>query len=200
MSGCFPDYFWSQLLKKTNYSQMKRFLFILGIAVVTLGFYSSCKENTLDQLREQEIVALDKYVADNALAAAKDSSGIYFKNIEVGTGDTIKSGFKVMMFFKITLINGTTVFTTEDKYGHNYEEYAFWVDVSNDAVNSSYVQQIAGLHVGLKKMRVGGKAFMVIPSELAFKALDNSSTLGIPRFSTLLATVYAKKGYSPENQ
>lgn len=179
---------------------MKQFLFFLGFAVLISGFYTSCKEDTLDQLRDEEIVALDDYVKDNGLTEAKDSTGIYFKDIEVGTGDTITSGYKVMMFFKITLINGTTVFTTEDKYGHNYEEYAFYVDVSNELVNSSYVQQIAGLHHGLKKMRVGGRAFMVIPSELAFKALDNSSTMGIPRFSTLLATVYAKRGYSPEDQ
>ena len=40
---------------------------------------------------------------------------------------------------------------------------------------------------------------MVIPSELAFKAVDNSS-IGIPRFSTLLAKVYVKSGLSPEAQ
>ena len=49
-------------------------------------------------------------------------------------------------------------------------------------------------------MHVGDKALIVIPSELAFKAVDNTSILGIPRFSTLLATVYAKRGYSPKDQ
>jgi len=105
-----------------------------------------------------------------------------------------------MLYFKITLIDGTVIFTTEDEAGRNYEEFAFYVDVSNDIVNASYVQQIAGLHQGLKKMQVGGKALIVIPSELAFKAVDYRSSLGIPRFSTLLATVYAKRGYSPEDQ
>ncbi|MBA4410960.1 MAG: FKBP-type peptidyl-prolyl cis-trans isomerase [Bacteroidota bacterium] len=179
---------------------MKQFLFFLGFAVVLSGVYTSCNENTLDILRDNEIVALDKYVKDNNLTDAKDVSGIYFKDIVKGTGDTIKSGYKVMLYFKITLLDGKVIFTTEDEAGRNYEEFTFYVDVNNDIVNASYVQQIAGLHQGLKKMKVGGKAFMVIPSELAFKAVDNSSTLGIPRFSTLLATVYAKKGYSPEDQ
>ncbi|HAQ19715.1 MAG TPA: hypothetical protein DCR40_10855 [Prolixibacteraceae bacterium] len=179
---------------------MKQFLFFLGFAVVLSGVYTSCKENTLDVLRDNEIAALDKYVKDNNLTDAKDVSGIYFKDIVLGTGDTIKSGYKVLLYFKITLLDGKVIFTTEDEAGRNYEEFAFYVDVNNDIVNASYVQQIAGLHQGLKKMKVGGKAFMVIPSELAFKAVDNSSTLGIPRFSTLLATVYAKKGYSPEDQ
>jgi hypothetical protein len=48
-------------------------------------------------------------------------------------------------------------------------------------------------------MRTGGRAFMVIPSELAFKAVDNSS-IGVPRFSTLLARVYVKSGMSPYQQ
>jgi len=179
---------------------MKQILFFLGFAVLLSGVFTSCKEDTLDAMRDDEIAALDKYVKDNNLTDAKDASGIYFKDIEKGTGDTIKSGYKVMLYFKITLIDGTVIFTTEDEAGRNYEEFAFYVDVSNDIVNASYVQQIAGLHQGLKKMQVGGKAFIVIPSELAFKALDYSTTLGIPRFSTLLATVYAKRGYSPEDQ
>lgn len=180
---------------------MKQFLFILGLAVLFSGVYTSCKDSTLDTLREDEIVALDKYLKDNNLTDKKDVSGIYFKPIEAGTDTTlIRSGFKAMLYFKITLLDGTVIFTTEDEYGHNYEEYAFYVDVSNDIVNASYVQQIAGIHKGLKKMHVGDKAFMVIPSELAFKAVDNSSTLGIPRFSTLLATIYVKRGISPEEQ
>jgi FKBP-type peptidyl-prolyl cis-trans isomerase len=48
-------------------------------------------------------------------------------------------------------------------------------------------------------MKAGGRAFMVIPSELAFKAVDNSS-IGVPRFSTLLANVYVKSGLSPYKQ
>jgi len=180
---------------------MKQILFFLGFIVLLSGLFFSCKEDTLDAMRNSEIAALDKYVKDNNLTDAKDVSGIYFKSLIQGTDTTmIRSGFKVMLYFKITLIDGTVIFTTEDEAGRNYEEFAFYVDVSNDIVNSSYVQQIAGLHKGLKKMHIGDTALIVVPSELAFKAVDNTSTMGVPRFSTLLATVYAKKGYSPEDQ
>ena len=179
---------------------MKQYLYILGLIVLFSGFYTSCKKNTLDALREDEVTALDKYVKDNNLTSAKDVSGLYYKEIEKGTGDSIKSGYKVMLNFKITLLDGTVVFTTEDKYGHNYEEYTFYVDANDATINQSYVQQIAGLHKGLKKMPIGGRAFMVIPSELAFKAVDNTGVIGVPRFSTLLVTVYVKKGLSPAQQ
>ena len=179
---------------------MKQFLYILGVAALLTVIYTSCKSTSLDTMRADELVALDKYVKANNLTANKDVSGIYFKTTIPSTDTTmIRSGFKVMCYFKITLLDGTVVFTTEDSAGRNYEEFAFYVDISNTVVNLQYVQQIAGLHKGMKLMHVGETAFMVIPSELAFLAVDNSS-FGVPRFSTLLATVYAKRAYSPAQQ
>lgn len=184
---------------------MKQYLYILGLIFMFSGIFTSCKENTLDALHNDEVAARDEYIKNNNLADAKDDSGIYFKLIERSTDTTlIRSGFKVMLEFKITLLDGAAIpvdyyFTTNDGYGHDYEPRAFYVDVSNDYVNREYIQQIAGLHRGLKKMHIGDTAFMVIPSEQAFKAVDNSS-FGIPRFSTLLATVYVKSGISAEEQ
>lgn len=176
---------------------MKQILVVLGLAVLLSGIYTSCKEDSLEAMRDNEVERLDKYVKDNNLSLYKDPSGIYFWDEVVGSGDTIKGGYQVMIQYTITLLDSTIVFTTEDEYGHTYEEDAFFVDISNDEVNASYVQQIAGMHIGLKKMRIGGRASMIIPSELAFKAVDYSSTLGIPRFSTLLVSVFAKKGTAP---
>jgi FKBP-type peptidyl-prolyl cis-trans isomerase len=179
---------------------MRQYLFILGLIAMLSGIYTSCKTDTLDALREDEITALDKYVKDKNLADFKDASGIYFKDSIVGTGDSIiTSGYKLKLNFKITLLDGTVVFTTEDSAGRNYEEYTFYVDANDATINQAYVQQIAGLHTGLKKMKAGGRASMVIPSELAFKAVDNSS-IGVPRFSTLLVKVYVKSGLSPYKQ
>ena len=177
---------------------MKQYLYILGFIIVFSGLYTSCKKNTLDALHEDEVIALDNYVKSKELTDYKDASGIYYKNSILGTDTTkVRSGFKVYLYFKITLLDGTVIFSTEDKYGHNYEAYDFYVDATDATITAAYVQQIAGLHSGLKKMHVGDTAFMVIPSEYAYKAVDNTSIIGVPRFSTLLATVYVKKGISP---
>jgi FKBP-type peptidyl-prolyl cis-trans isomerase len=179
---------------------MKQFLYILGLSIMLSGIFSSCKPDSLTVMHEDEVAAREQFIKTHNLDEYKDDSGIYFKDSIIGTGDIIKSGYQIKMVYKITLLNGKAVFSNLDEYGHNYEEHSFYVDVSNDIVNQSPVQQIAGLHKGFKKMRIGGRAFMVIPSELAFQALDYSSTYGIPRFSTLLATIYAKDGFSPEEQ
>jgi len=179
---------------------MRQLLYVFGLAVLLSGINTSCKTTSLDTMHDDEVAARTKYVTDKKLTDFKDASGIYFKDSIQGTDTTwVRAGFKVMLTYNITLLNGTVIFTTDDGAGHTYDEVPFYVDVSNTTVNENYVQQIAGLHVGLKKMHIGDTAKMVIPSELAFKAVDNSS-LGIPRFSTLLATVYVKRGYSPAQQ
>lgn len=181
---------------------MKQYLYILGLAIIISGIFTACKPDTLTALHEDEIASRDKYIKGHNLADFKDVSGLYFKDSIIGTGDTIKSGYLVKMYLKVSLLDGTLVstLTTADEFGRNYEEYSFFVDVSNDIVNQQAWQQIAGLHKGFKKMRIGGIANMVIPSELAFQALDKTAALGIPRFSTLVVTAQAVKGYSPEEQ
>ena len=178
---------------------MKQILYVFGLAILLSVTYTSCKKDSLEGMRQDEVDTLDKYVKDNNLARFKDASGIYFKDEVKGTGDTIKALYKVMLQYNIFLIDSTKVFSTEDSLGYTLEEDPFFVDVSTEALNQRRVQQIAGLHIGLKKMHIGDSAFMIIPSELAFKAVDNS-VYGIPRFSTLLVYVYAKNGYLPAKQ
>lgn len=185
---------------------MKQILYILGLAILLSGIYTSCKDTTLETLHQDEVSARDKYVKDNNLTDAIDPSGIYFKTITPSTDTTkIRTGFQVKLNFKITLMDGTVVFTTDDGLGHNYEPFTYYVDATNTTILQDPVQQISGLATGLKKMRLGETAFILIPSELAFKAVDtNTGYVLIPRFSTLLATVYVKSGLSPaqlkENQ
>jgi FKBP-type peptidyl-prolyl cis-trans isomerase len=185
---------------------MKQILYILGLAILLSGISTSCKETTLEALHQDEVNARDKYVKDNNLTDALDPSGIYFKTITPSSDTTkIRTGFQAKLNFKITLLDGTVVLSTDDGLGHNFEPYTYYVDNTNATIAQQYPQQISGLNIGLKKMKVGETAFMVIPSELAFKAVDTSTGyVLIPRFSTLLATVYIKSALSPaqlkENQ
>jgi FKBP-type peptidyl-prolyl cis-trans isomerase len=179
---------------------MKQLLYILGLAIMLSGILYSCKKDSLEVLRDKEVASLQKYVTDNKLEDSKDPSGIYFKMIERSSDTTlIRSKFKVMLHYNVTLIDDTTVvFSTADIYGHNYEDDPFYVDINYSEADASPLQNVAGMHFGLKKMHVGDRAFIVIPSELAFKAVStNTGYSYIPRFSTLLVTVYAKKGYPP---
>lgn len=180
---------------------MKKILYFLGLTMILAGILYSCKEDSFEVMRDNEIAALNKYVKDNNLESYKDPSGIYFRlEGEHQSDDTIKAGYKVMLYYNITLIDDTTVvLSTEDEYGHNFEEDAFYVDLTTASDDASLLQNIAGMHIALKKMHIGDRAFVVIPSELAFKAVMTPTDMGkvIPRFSTLLVSVYARRGYAP---
>lgn len=181
---------------------MKKIVYLLGLALLLAGAFASCKENDLEAMRDKELEALDKYVKENNLTDAKDPSGLYFKLLH-SSGDTtkIRKGFRLQLNHHITLINDTVVFSTQDRLGHNYEDEDFYVEINDETVATSKLQKIAGMHIALKKMHIGDKALIVIPSQLAFKALNTEGIYGyIPRFSTLVVTVHVKSGYLlPEN-
>lgn len=180
---------------------MKQILHVLTLVILISAFFASCKEDRLEVMHDNEVSAREKYIKDNNLEQYRDSSGIYIRiNQPQSSDSSIVKGYKVMLQYNIFLLDSTKVLTTENSAGQTMQEDAFFVDVSNEIVNQNYVQKIAGMHIGLKKMRIGDRAFMVIPSELAYKAVDLSGTIGIPRFSTLVVYVYAKKGYSPYQQ
>lgn len=177
---------------------MKKILYLLGLALLLAGTFASCKENDLEALRDKELESLDKYIKENNLTDAKDPSGLYFKLLHSsGDSTAIRKGFRVQLNYHITLIDDSTVvFTTQDKLGHNYEDDDFYVEINDETVATSQLQKIAGMHIALKKMHLGDKALIVIPSQLAFKALNTTTAFGyIPRFSTLVVTVHAKSGY-----
>lgn len=178
---------------------MKQLLYIFGLAFLLSGILYSCKKDSLEVMRDNEVATLQKYVKDNNLEDAKDPSGIYFKLIQRSSDTTlIRPKFKVLLHYKVTLMDSTVVFSTEDQYGHNYEDDPFYVDVNYTEADASPLQKVEGMHYGLKKMHIGDRATIIIPSELAFKAVSTTTGYSyIPRFSTLLVTVYAKKGYAP---
>lgn len=183
---------------------MKKILYLLGLVLLISGITTSCKKDTFEALREAEIKALDEYVKDHDLAEYKDPSGIYFKLLHRSDDTTrIFPGFKVMLNYNITTLADTAkdVLSTEDENGYSFEEDAFYVDVNDANTAGDLLQQIAGMHIGLKMMHIGDKALFVIPSQLAYKAVTTATPLGaVPRFSTLLVTVYAKKGYAPTTE
>lgn len=176
---------------------MKKILYLFGWALLLAGTFASCKENDLEAMRDKELELLDQYVKENNLADFKDPSGIYFKLLE-SSGDTtkIRKGFRLQLNHHITLVNDTVVFSTKDRLGHNYEDEDFYVEINDETVATSKLQRIAGMHIALKKMHIGDKALIVIPSQLAFKALNAEGDYAyIPRFSTLVATVHVRSGY-----
>ncbi|MBE0666535.1 MAG: FKBP-type peptidyl-prolyl cis-trans isomerase [Bacteroidales bacterium] len=134
---------------------MKRIFYaavLLTLAVVIV----SC--NPAKKYEEEEKSQIADYIASHYITVSPDSKGLYYMETVPGTGDLIKSGDSVGVYY-------TLMFLNHEVLQSNVEEdtpYRFRV--------GSY-ELIEGWAVGLTKMKLGGKARLLIPSILAYGSM-----------------------------
>ncbi len=160
---------------------MKKILLFFAIVAAFGAVVSSCKKGEdLEALRAEEVRKLKEFLAKNDIPDEPKPSGLYYIETLEGDGDTIRVGDRVQIWYTGMYID-STVFDATD----NYNPFEF-------IVGSSDV--ITGMSEGLTYMKQGGKATLIIPSELAYGATNNYS-LGVPRFSTLVFDIEVYKHY-----
>lgn len=152
----------------------KYFVFVLGLVLVI----SSCKEevNNVPKLNYQEIQdslipvnqklnkaedhLIDKFVERKQWKVTKSKTGLRFLIYHEGKGQNLaKAGQFATISYKISLLNGNLCY--ESKLGDNKE---FLIEA--DEIES-------GIHEGIKYMKVGDKAKLIIPSYLAHGLLGD---------------------------
>lgn len=106
--------------------------------------------------KKAEADSIQKYLGDNNINIEPTESGLYFIEIEKGIGGRPVSGDKVKVHYTFTLLNGKKLDSTHDRK----QTYNFVVD--KDEV-------FEGWHEGIKLMRKGSKAKLLIPSEIGYK-------------------------------
>ncbi len=158
-----------------------RSIFVLvGIFAFFLHL-ASCKkdDDTLEKLKAKEARLLKDYLKENNITVSPTSSGLYFIDLEEGSGDYPVSGDRVVVGYTGYLLDGRVFDTTEGKHS-----FKFLVDDGGI---------IAGMNEGIKMIRKGGKGRLIIPSDLAYKG--NSVGI-IPPYSTLIMDIELKNiGY-----
>ncbi len=93
------------------------------------------------------------YMMDEGIELKSTASGLYYQMIEAGEGNNAEWGDWVKVNYKGYTLDGK-VFDSSYKKGKPIEFY-----IGN---------MIAGWNEGLQLMQPGGKAFFVVPSELAY--------------------------------
>ncbi len=136
---------------------------IILSAIIPLIFFSSCKSKS-----EKEMELLQAYITEHNITTEPTASGLYYIETLEGTGDYAATGNKVKVHYEGSLINGEVFDSSFDRG----EPSEFIVG-----------QLIQGWNEGLTYMKIGGKATLIIPSNLAYgtKGTDN-----IPGYSTLI--------------
>ncbi|NWJ50719.1 MAG: FKBP-type peptidyl-prolyl cis-trans isomerase [Bacteroidetes bacterium] len=126
-----------------------------------------------ENAKKQEPELLKKYVSENKITVAPTASGLYYVELKKGTGKAAEKGKRVKVHYEGKLLNGK-VFDSSKKHGQPFE----FVLGQN--------QVIPGWDEALLKMKVGGKAKLILPSSLGYGAQAMPT---IPAYSPLIFEV-----------
>ena len=168
---------------------MKQVFATLFFTITAIGIFSCGDDNSLEELRKNELALLDEYMLANYPGVEPKPSGLYYIEEVKGSGDTIALGDQVQIYYATWLIDSTLIDETNGYLqGLRYEPFT---------VNVGSGTAIAGLEEALTYMQKGTVANLVINSELAYG--QNGNTQGsppVPGFTTLLMQVEVYKVYS----
>jgi FKBP-type peptidyl-prolyl cis-trans isomerase FkpA len=141
--------------------------FTLLCCFIALAF-AGCKKNynTTDQAALDD-AKIQAYIKANNLTVTKDPSGLYYAIQKTGIGPYPVSTSDVSVNYTGKLLDGT-VFETSS---------------TNLAALNSFIE---GWQIGIPKINVGGRIFLIIPSTLAYRDQASGS---IPPNSVLVFTI-----------
>ena len=175
-----------------NNKIIERLLTGLFITAVSVTFFS-CKENSLERQRKDELDKLNTYIRAHHAELDRRPSGLYYIELEEGTGDSIKIGDRVQLFYDIWTLDSLKVRTSG-----RYEPLDMIVSHPNDlGFSATEVQEIRALHEALTYMKKHSKALLIFDSGLGF---GQNGTYGIAGFTPLMMEVEVYKVYSTQTQ
>jgi len=150
--------------------------------VQTKEEYQATMNKEADAAKGVEKVKLAEYISSKGITAKPDSTGLYYIETKAGSGALAQAGDSIQVHYEGTFLDGK-VFDSSIGRG---EPIAFKLGLG---------MVIPGWELGLSKMKKGGEATLVIPSDLAYGARGMGP---IPPASTLvfkvqLLNIYKKK-------
>jgi len=134
--------------------------------------------------KDQAII--DEYLVNNNLEAEKTEEGIAVVTLEAGNGEYPQKGDRVKVDYVVRLLDGTLIDTSDEELAKanniyspqrqgGYVPYAFTLG------NREVIQ---GWDLGIPKVDKGGKAKLLVPSQMAYGARNNGGP--IPPNSVLI--------------
>jgi FKBP-type peptidyl-prolyl cis-trans isomerase len=140
-------------------------LFLTSFSMILLV---SCE--TAKKLESEEDNNIQQYLANNSnLDFVLEPSGIYYLQLVEGTGVSPVRADSAYVTYTGKFLNGQIIYSNSS----THELYGFIVGQKN----------ITGFDEGVILMKVGGKATLLIPSELAY---GSYGSYPIPRYTPLL--------------
>ncbi len=164
---------------------MRRITTGLTIILIAIAFFS-CREDSLEKQRQNELSKFNEFIRTHYAGIDQRPSGLYYIELEEGTGDSIKIGDRVQIFFDLWTLDNIWV----DGTG-SFEPLEMVVLHPNDLSSSAKVpEQLRSLNEALTYMKWGTKSLLVFDSALGY---GQFGTFGIPGFTSLMMEVKVYK-------
>jgi peptidylprolyl isomerase len=144
----------------------------------------------LEELRIQSEAAFQEYLDTTNITTQPLESGLIFIEEKAGRGRSPKAGEMVTVNLTVGLIDGTKIFSTDDR-GEPFE-YEFGQNFDTK-----------GLEEGVGMLKKGGKARLIVPHTIAYGAESRGELL--PPYSNMvydveLLSIRSKEAYEKERQ
>ncbi len=153
---------------------------IILLTALTL-FMASCDDDS-DILKEKEMRLLKQYIEANNIEVEPQSSGLYFISEGGGTGTHPEASDWTTIRYTAKLINNRIFDSTDEDIARTNGLFSSSVLYGDRRIELSTLG-LAGVRDGLKLMKEGEKATLIIPSHLAY---GRHGTNLIPPYSTLI--------------
>jgi FKBP-type peptidyl-prolyl cis-trans isomerase len=149
-----------------KFSKMRLiYLFLLA----SIGMFSSCAFNEINQQNEQSDAEIQKYIKDRGLTMQKTADGMYYsKDTKSSTGKAAAVSDLVKFHYKVTLLDGSLV------------------DSTNRALNQ-FKTEVWGSKASiftlpLSNLKEGESGVFILPASLAF---GGTSFANVPAYATI---------------
>lgn len=136
----------------------------------TMEEYEELMNKEANELVEKEDTTIQEYITSNNLTGVKQPSGLYYVQLNPGSGLKAEPGKTVSVHYTGKLLDGT--------------EFDSSIDRGPFEFSLGQGQVIAGWDEGVAMMSVGEKGFFILPSGLAYGA--RGAGRAIPPYAVLI--------------
>lgn len=152
---------------------MKNIIRASFLVLITFIAVSCLKDDNDDsEKREKEKRLIENYIQSNGITAAPSSTGLYYIPITEGTGATPTENDFALIKYKVTNLEGVFFDGTDKALVEKNNVYPYFLLGGPLKIYSGPQGFYAGVIEGLRSMKEGGKAKLIMPSLLAYNDYD----------------------------
>jgi peptidylprolyl isomerase len=151
---------------------MKNLLFAFFLVIMTITSVSCLKDDDDSEKRAKEKRLIENYIQTNNISATPSSSGLYYVPVKEGTGATPTDNDYALITYKITNLEGKFFDGTDKALVEKYKVYPYFYLGGPLKIYAGPQGFYPGVIEGLRLMKEGGKARLIMPSLLAYNDYD----------------------------